>query len=419
MESKEISLKTALISQAISKAFQLGASVCIGGLTARYLGPALLGKLSYVAAIVSMLSPLGSLGTKESLSALLCSTAPLQGLVSSAFIIQLVGTALTCLLVVPIAYFSGDNEMRLLYACAVIASLLASFEVLEVELLNKHLGKVLAKINAWQVLTGSLITLALLLSRATLIGFGVVPTLQAGIRALLLWRASNIRTLREWTGSADVATCKALIARGLPVVMSGFTIMIYMKSDQVILDWMKGSYYVGQYSVAASVAESIYFLPVVLSQTYTPRLGKHLNDNNRNEEHDHIIKEFYKRAWLLGICMVAFTATALPVILSVVYGKQYAQAITPLVCLSPAVFAVAIGTATGSWLNIKGYLDILFWRTAAGAILNIILNLLLIPRYGISGAAVATSASQLIAANAIQLLDTRTRLNHRLALFPF
>jgi len=42
--------------------------------------------------------------------------------------------------------------------------------------------------------------------------------------------------------------------------------MLYMKSDQVMLEWLRGPEDVGQYSVAVRVAESLYFLPVVLSK---------------------------------------------------------------------------------------------------------------------------------------------------------
>jgi PST family polysaccharide transporter len=419
MRNKVNHLRASLVSQAMAKVFQLAASICIGGLTARYLGPTLLGKLSYVAAIVGMLSPLGSLGTKESLSALLCSVDPAQGLVSSAFIVQLVGTTLTGLLIIPIAYLSGDDEMKILYAFAVGACLLSSFEVFGVQLLNKNEGEKLAKVDTWQTLAGSSFSILLLVTRAPLIGFGILPTVQAGLRAILLWRASCIRSFREWLASADIATCKVLIARGLPLVMSGFTIMIYMKSDQVMLEWIKGSYAVGQYSVAVRVAESIYFLPVVLSQTYAPRLGKYMAEEHAPEDQLQIVKKFYKYAWMLGISMVGFTALILPVVLVIVYGKQYEQAVIPLICLAPAVFAVATGTATGAWLNIKGYVDILFWRTGIGAILNIILNIALIPKYGITGAAIATSISQLFASHMIESIDSRTRENHQLIIFPF
>jgi PST family polysaccharide transporter len=122
---------------------------------------------------------------------------------------------------------------------------------------------------------------------------------------------------------------------------------------------------------------------------------------------------------VLGIAMVLITAVFLPPFLLLIFGKQYQESVQALQFLAPAGFAVAIGCASGAWLNLNNFGDILLGRTLLGATINIVLNLILIPRHGMVGAAIATSVSQLVAANLLESLDSRTRVNHRFLLFPF
>ena len=75
---------------------------------ARYLGPQSLGTLSYVAALVGMLGPLGNLGVKGSLSAMLCEEQSLPGLLGSALLIELAGTLVIALVLIPFAWSAKD-----------------------------------------------------------------------------------------------------------------------------------------------------------------------------------------------------------------------------------------------------------------------------------------------------------------------
>ena len=71
---------------------------------------------------------------------------------------------------------------------------------------------------------------------------------------------------------------------------------------------------------------------------------------------------------------------------------------------------VFLGTASGSYFIIENLQMKSFTRTALGAVLNIILNLILIPRYSAIGAAVATLISQFFASYVFDLLSSKTRI---------
>ena len=397
--------------------FKLLLSIGIGGWTARYLGPEKLGTLSYVAALVGLLGPLGNLGVKGSLSAMLCEERPLPGLLGSALLIELIGTSVIAVLLIPFAWAAKEPVLVGLFGLAVLGNLFGSSEVFEVELLNHQRGTQLARVSTIQTVAGAGFSILALMAQMPLVVFGALPVLQAVIRAWLLAASVQATKLVQLLKQASWTTIRVLIARGWPLLLSGLSVMLYMKSDQVMLEWFLGPTEVGQYSVAVRVAECLYFLPSVLANTYLPRIGQ----GSGRFETDPALRQLYRTAWLLGAGIVSLTAFVLPPLTIFVFGEKYRDSLVALKFLAPCGFAVATGVASSAWLNRRGgrLLKIIPLRTAAAMILNIFLNLWLIPSMGIAGAALATSASYYSATFVVMLgFSAETRRNALSLLAP-
>lgn len=408
-------LRHALLSQITSQLVRLLVALGVGGWLARYLGPTALGQLSYVTALVGVLAPIGNLGVKASLAALLCEARPLPGLVSTALGIELVGSLVLGLCVLPWAVLARDPVIPGLLLLAVLANLFNSSEVFEVDLLNRNRGTLVGRANIFKVLGGGLFTVAALLNKAPLLIFGAVQAFQNAVGALVLLNASLAYGLRLKLAECNGVAARALLQRGFPMMLAGFSTMLYMKSDQVMLEWLRGSEAVGQYSIAIRLAEAFYFLPVILTDTFFPRIAASIgNENGANE-----LRQFYRLSWLLGLSLMAFSMLVLPWLLPLVFGDQYLPARAALFYLGPANFAACTGCASGAWLNAKGLVGFYAQRSVAGALLNIMLNSLMIPSYGFIGAAIATSLSQLGSIYVYPLLIQSTRANTRLLLNPW
>jgi len=408
-------LRHSLLSQGGAQVFKLLVSIGIGGWTARYLGPQNLGTLSYVAALVGLLSPLGSLGVKGSLRAMLCEEPPLPGLLGSALLIELIGTLVLAVVLIPFAWAAKDPVVVGLIGLAVVGNLLGSSEIFEVELLNRQRGTQLARLGAIQTVAGALLSVLALLAQAPLLVFGGLPVIQAGIRGWLLAAAVQAARPLQLLKQATWETSPVLIKRGWPLLLSGLSVMLYMKSDQVMLEWLRGPEDVGQYSVAVRVTESLYFLPVVLANTFLPRIGR----GSGQFESDPGLRQLYRSAWFLGLGMALTSMLLLPPLVPLVFGEEFLPAQTALVWLGPAAFAVATGCASGAWLNTQGNQKLIAQRSAIGALLNIVLNLLLIPRMGFTGAALATSVSYLASVYLVGILRREILANLVNLIFPF
>jgi PST family polysaccharide transporter len=408
-------LRHSLVSQGGAQVFKLLVSVGIGGWTARYLGPQNLGTLSYVAALVGLFGPLGSLGVKDSLSAMLCDERPLPGLLGSALLIELIGTLVIAVVLIPFAWTARNPVVVGLIGLAVVGNLFGSSEVFEVELLNRQRGTQLARFGMIQTIAGAFLSVWVLLVQAPLLVFGTLPVIQAAISAWLLAVAVQAAKPVQLLNQASWDTIRALIKRGWPLLLSGLSVMLYMKSDQVMLEWLRGPGDLGQYSVAVRVAESLYFLPVVLSNTFLPRIGCGSGQFDSDPE----LRQLYRSAWLLGVGMTLASMLLLPPLVPLVFGDEFLPAEAALAWLGPAAFAVATGCASGAWLNRQGHQKLIAQRSVIGALLNIVLNLLLIPRFGFVGAALATSVSYLASVYLVGISRREISANLANLAFPF
>lgn len=390
-------------------------SIGIGGWTARYLGPEALGTLSYVAALVGLLGPLGNLGVKGSLSAMLCEEQPMPGLLGSALLIELLGTLVIAVVLIPFAWAAKDPVLVGLIGLAVLGNLFGSSEVFEVELLNRQRGTQLARVGTIQTVAGAGFSILALMAQMPLLVFGALPVLQAVIRAWLLAASVQATKLVQLLKQASWTTSRVLIRRGWPLLLSGLSVMLYVRSDQLMLQWLQGPDDVGQYSVAARLAESLYFLPVILANTFIPRL----RSSSGNFETDPVLKQFYRCAWLLGVGMSLVTIIFIYPMVPLVFGAEFLPAQKILIWLAPAAFAVSTGCASGAWLNVNGYQKLIAKRSVVGALANLTLNSLLIPSIGASGAAIATLISYTIAPFFSMFFHSReTRANAIILLAP-
>ena len=168
---------------------------------------------------------------------------------------------------------------------------------------------------------------------------------------------------------------------------------------------MLGAESVGIYAVAVRVSEAWYFIPLVIANTFYPTLTR-ARAANRDLYNDRFVLLYALLAWIS-------IAAALPVsiwsgkLIELLFGGQYAAAAGPLSIHIWAGVFVALGMASGKWLVLEGLQRYAAVRTFAGALFNVILNLVLIPKMGAAGAAWATLISYAASSYLAHLLHPR------------
>jgi O-antigen/teichoic acid export membrane protein len=185
--------------------------------------------------------------------------------------------------------------------------------------------------------------------------------------------------------------------------------MIYVKIDQVMIKEMIDTEAVGQYAAAVRISEAWYFIPGAIASSIFPAI---INAKKQNED------LYYARLQKLYDIMVWMAiAIALPMtflsdgIVGLLYGAQYNEAGSVLMVHIWAGVFVFLGVASGQWLLSENLQIFSTMNTTIGAIVNIGLNYMLIPRMGIEGSAWATLISYCIAGYLCLLIWKKTRIN--------
>ncbi|MCL6752170.1 flippase [Nostoc sp. CCCryo 231-06] len=389
---------------------RMGASLVVGVWVARYLGVQQYGLFNYILAFVSLFTPIFTLGLDDVVVRhLVRQPSNKEEILGTTFWLKLLGGIASVLLAVSGIFFLGEHETLKIWLVAIlaIAGIFRAADTIELWFQSQVESKytVIAKNIAF--LVNSLIKIALILTKAPLLAFawvtlaefamsaiGLLVVYQVKVSSLLLWR---------WSFS----TAKTLLKESLPLIFSGFAIMIFMKIDQVMLGQMTGNNEVGIYSAAVRISEIWYFIPAAIVSSVAPSIYA------AKEKSESL---YYQRiGQLLRLLTCISFAIALPMtflsdkIVMVMFGSGYAEAGPILAIHIWTSLFVFMGLATSPWFIAEGLNNVSLGKNLFGAILNIIINLLLIPKYAGFGAAIATIISQAAATFLCNAFDSRTQ----------
>jgi O-antigen/teichoic acid export membrane protein len=229
-------------------------------------------------------------------------------------------------------------------------------------------------------------------SAALWAGYGVLGLAIAFVASRLVVLIGMLLMLRRVIGPVvprvDLAAWRELQAAALPLGFFMISLNTYNYIDTVILGVMRPDAETGFYSAAYRVYEGLTYAPAILAAVLTPRLSN-LFVHDR-AAHRHLLMRTLLASAVLGLGLGAITLLAARPILVALFGAAYEPAVPPFRILAGgAVFVFA------TWILHAGAISTnldrrLLLTTAVGLAANVILNLVFIPRWGISGAASAT-----------------------------
>jgi len=173
-------------------------------------------------------------------------------------------------------------------------------------------------------------------------------------------------------------------------------VMIYMRIDILMLRWMAGEAASGEYAAAVRVSELAYFLPVIVAASMQPLLARSSGDEKT--AYGRQLQRYFDASALAAYALALPVALLAPWIIRLAYGPPYAAAAPILAVHAWAVIFVFLGVARSQFLVNAGLTRFSLVCAVTGALVNVALNLLLIPRWSGLGAAVATVVSYAVSA---------------------
>ncbi len=361
---------------------------------ARYLGRELYGVYNYGLAFMGLFTPLAVLGLQGIVVRdLVREPEARDEILGTVFVLRLAGGAACAVLAVAAISVirRGDELVRIVTWIITGILVFQAAETIDLWFQAQVRSKytVLAKSSA--MIVGYGLRIAAVLAGASVVyfaGISVADSVLTGICLVIAYRLSGLSASR-WKFSMTRA--KKLLSESWALIISGALAVVYFKIDQVMLGEMVSESEVGIYSTAVRLSEVWYFIPVAITTSVFPALIRS-RERGTGIYHRRLQQLYDFLAGLALIVAVFFTFASSRVIV-VVFGSQYAAA-GPILALHiwSGVF-IFLKVALSRWLLNESRLKFLFLSSGLGALANVGLNLFLIPRYGGTGAAIATIVS--------------------------
>ena len=210
---------------------------------------------------------------------------------------------------------------------------------------------------------------------------------------------------------------KSLFHDSWPLFLAGAAVIVYMKIDIVMLSEYSSDTETGIYAAATKISEIWYFVPMIVISSIFPAL---LSAKKHSEAlyYSRLQTLFDALVWASIGCALVLTFSS-GLVVQILFGAEYAGASDVLSAHIWAAVFVFLGVASGRLFIAEGLQMLSLYRALAGAVINVALNLLLIPEYGAIGAAWATVLSYAVSALFFDLIQKPTRHLFRMKLKSF
>lgn len=192
----------------------------------------------------------------------------------------------------------------------------------------------------------------------------------------------------------NFAFLRQLQIKALPFGLFSVIVVLYSYADTVMLSFMRTDVEVGWYNGAYKIYEGLIVFPWIICAVLYPRLSQ-LFVSTKNTHFllsSRAVKYMFIISFPILICGIMLSKN----IVNILFGQEFQNSVVVLqILLAGIVFLFQIQLFQ-TILNSIDKQKVVMYVGVTGLIVNILLNLLLIPRYGVKGAAVTTVASELM-----------------------
>ncbi len=363
---------------------------------ARRLGPTNYGQLNYALSFVGLFGFIATLGIDQILYRdLIKYPEKRDKFLGSALAVRMIASVITVILCMLFAFiFSARDVSLLLIFIVSLTFVFSTFQLISYEFQAEANQKYPSLISLIVVLILNVLKIIVIMYGKGVIYLALVVLLEPILYAIgfIYFRIKVYGTIKYW--SFDKAIAVSILKDSFPLIFAGAFFAIYSRIDQVMLKNMMGAASVGLYSSAVSVSEVWYFIPNIIISAIFPAI---INAKKTSE------KLYYERIKKLFWVLILISAvTALPTaifskpIITIIFGAGFSGAFGVLQIYVWSNIGGALNAFAQQLLITENYTKIILLTSFLGMATNVLLNIFLIPRYGISGAAFASLISYII-----------------------
>ena len=399
--------------------FQMAVSLVVGVLTARYLGPGNYGALNYTASFVTFALSVATLGMEGVVIKKMIMRPNDEGVyLGSCMLFRLFSSVLSSIAIfIIVAALNPEDHLKwILVFLQSFQLIFRSIQILD-SWFQRHLksryvsiGKMVACliVSAYKVF--------LLVTQKSIIWFAFSNSLTDIVIAVMLYifyRAEHGQKLK-----IDKAKGIEVLSESYHFILSGLMAATYSQMDRIMIGSMMSDYDVGLYTTATAICGMWLFVPNAIINSFRPKILE-LKKEGNEEHYERRLEQLY--SFIIWLCIFVSIAVCVlgNLVIRILYGEAYIGAASALrIAIWYETFAM-IGTARGIWILCENKNKYVKYYLGIGAVVNLVLNYVMIPIWGINGAAIATLITQIVTSLIAPVMFKETRYHTLIVLRAF
>lgn len=376
------------------KLIRLLLGLLVSAWVARYLGPAQYGELAYVLAFLAFFQAVAVLGMDGIIVRDIAKDKTKVGeILGTAFILRLsVGFCCWLIAITIMGCFNGwqDNSVYIT-ALAGTSLIFQAADTIDLWFQSQSQSRrtVIAKLLAY--ITANGLKVLLILNQFPLLAFAMVMAVEFLLAALALAYAyQNFTCQQPW--QVFKTRVVRLLKESWPFILSGLSIIVYMRIDQIMIKEILGETELGIYAAVLPLAMLWTFIPMTLSVSLAPMVAR---TKQQSEQAywvclSNIFRGFALLGWLICIPIAILSSY----VVELLFGSEYASGSSVLAIVVFTNLFINMGVAQSLWILNEGKSKLSLYKTMVGVVVCLVTNFMLIPELGIIGAAVSAVLAQ-------------------------
>lgn len=369
-------------------------SFVVGVLTARYLGPGNYGLINYGSVYTGIFTSICSLGLNSIVVKELIERPNKQGetlgtIIGIKFIASIL--SLMSIFVLSLIIDAGDKVTNQVVILCSLGLVFQAFTIFEFWFQSRLQSKVSAIATMVAYIIVSFYRVVLLLNGCSVQWFAIATSIDYLVIAVILFII--YKKSRGPRITFSLVRAKIMLSQSYHFILSSLMIAIYGNTDKFMLKHiLRDEMEVGYYATAVAICSMWTFVLQAIIDSFYPTImdmhkKSYFNYKKRNVQLYAIV--FYISLIVsVGITVLSEYGIRL------LYGETYLGAVTPLKIITWYTGFSYLGVARNAWMVCESKQKYLKYLYVSAVMLNVSLNFTLIPKFGASGAAVASLITQ-------------------------
>ncbi len=391
------------------KIFHMGLSLVITAMLSRYLGVERYGLLSYGLAFIEIFTIICKLGIDGIIVNELIQNREKNGeILGSTTLLRLVSSLLSLAMTYFFVKLLNPNETIILAITMIqsISLVFVSLDTLDYYWQSKLESKYTAIARSTSYPIVCLLRVLLVYMKKDVTWFAWATVLDAGLIAMVMFYFYKKDHLPKF--KVSISMMKYLLRHSYHFIPVNLLVTIYTQMDKLMVKGMSDSIQVGLYSAAMLIANLWIFIPNALIDSGRPVVMT-MKAEEKEEQYVQRLRQLSTGViWISILAGIFFTIFG-RFIIYIINGKEFLAALPVLLILIWSRLFSLIGAIRSIWMLCEGLEKYIKYFIALGAVINVVLNTLLIPQWGAVGAAVATLVTEVISSFIVTGIFSNTR----------